>query len=119
MMAPGDVLQGYQQLLKLSNTMLEQAREGLWDDLVANESTYVRNVESMARNQDPGALPAALRVQIRALIKQILDNEVLLKTLLAERMDELRSLVQTTSQQQKVTSAYGRFSNKVLYPGNL
>ena len=113
-----DLLQGYQQLLKLSNAMLAQAKEGQWDELIACEMTYLRNVESVARDQDTSALTSGLRMQIRPMLKQVLDNENEIKGLLAHRMDELRALVQTTSQQQKVTSAYGRISNQVLYPGN-
>jgi len=119
MTAHVDVLQGYQALLKLSNLMLAQARSGLWDELIANEAAYVRSVESVARDQDTGVLPSAVRLQLRPLIKQVLDNELILRDMVAQRMDELRSLVHTTSQQQKITSAYGGLSSKVLYPGNL
>lgn len=114
-----DLLHDYHELLKLSDFMLAQARSGSWDELVANEATYLRSVKDIAYNLDNTALPSALRIQLRSLIKQILDNEVLIKELIAQRMEELRTLVLTTSQQQKVTAAYGRLSNDVLYPQNL
>jgi flagellar protein FliT len=114
-----DLLKGYQQLLALSNRMLEQAQKSEWDELIAHEQTYVRLVENVARDQDTRTLPAQLQFQIRPLLKQVLDNETVLRNLLATRMEELRSLVQTSTQQQKVTSAYGRLSNNVLYPNNI
>lgn len=114
-----DLLIGYQQLLALSNHMLEQAQSSEWDELIAHEQKYVRLVESVARDQDTKALPAQLQFQIRPLLKQVLDNETVLRNLLATRMEELRTLVQTTTQQQKLTSTYGRLSNNVLYPNNL
>ncbi len=48
-----------------------------------------------------------------------MDNELEIKQLMATRMEELRSLVQQTTQQQKVTNAYGRFSSQVLSPSDL
>ncbi|WP_261388021.1 flagellar protein FliT [Candidatus Pantoea soli] len=119
MSAHDDLVQGYQQLLKLSNTMLAQARDGLWDELVAAETTYVSRVMHLAGDRDASALPAALRLQLRPMLKQVMDNEVEIRQRLAARMEELRSLVQQTSQQQKVTHAYGRFSSQVLYPNDL
>ncbi|MCZ4058144.1 flagella biosynthesis regulatory protein FliT [Pantoea sp. LMR881] len=113
-----DLLQGYQQLLKLSNAMLAQAKQGQWDDLIACEMTYLRSVESVARDQDISGFTSKQQMQIRPLLKQVLDNENELKGLLFGRMDELRSLVQTTTQQQKVTSAYGRLSGNILYPSD-
>ncbi|KTR88518.1 flagella biosynthesis regulatory protein FliT [Pantoea dispersa] len=119
MTSDSDLLQGYQRLLSLSNQMLKQARQGHWDDLVASEAAYVSSVKHVAHDRDTSALPAALRVQLRPMLKQVMDNELEIKQLMATRMEELRSLVQQTTQQQKVTNAYGRFSSQVLYPSDL
>lgn len=118
-MTTQDLLLGYQQLLTLSDTMLTLARQGLWDELVTHETAYVRSVESVACANSTSALPAALRREIHPVLQQILHHETEIKALLMQRMDELRILVQTTSQQQKVHSAYGQLSNQVLYPTSL
>ena len=55
--------------------MLAQARGGQWDDLIACEMTYLRNVESVTRDQDTNALSSGLRLKIRPMLKQVLDNE--------------------------------------------
>lgn len=111
-----DLLKGYQQLMALSNRMLVLAQNAEWDELIAHEHTYVRLVENVAIDQDTSAFPAQLQYQIRPLLERVLDNESVILELLAARMEELRALVQTTAQQHKVASAYGRLSNSVLYP---
>ncbi|AIX73350.1 flagella biosynthesis regulatory protein FliT [Mixta calida] len=113
-----DVLRRYQQLLMLSNTMLSLAKQGQWDALIGHEVGYLQAVESISHAVDAAALPAAAQAQIRPLLRQLLDNETLIKSLLANRMDELRTLVNQGSQQQNITSAYGRFSGNILYPSD-
>ncbi|MDU4093593.1 MAG: flagella biosynthesis regulatory protein FliT [Pantoea sp.] len=111
-----DLLRRYQQLLMLSNTMLTLAKQSQWDQLIGHEVGYVQAVESVTQAVAATALPAALQTQIRPLLTQLLENETLIKTLLTNRMEELRALVDQGNQQKNVTSAYGRFSGNVLYP---
>ncbi|MBW1212680.1 flagellar protein FliT [Pantoea allii] len=113
---PLELLKGYQQLLTLSNAMLEHARQGQWDELLSCESTYISSVERVARDNDADILSALQRAQIRPLLEQILRNETTLKTLLGERMHELRSLVTTSTQQQNVMTSYGNMAGNILYP---
>jgi len=112
------LLQGYQRLLALSNVMLKLAQQGQWDELIGHEMNYVCMVESVARDQDGSALPSLLQAQIRPLLKQVIDNETLLKNMLAVRMNELRTLVGQTTKQQNLTTAYGSFSGNVLFPSD-
>ncbi|WP_394550552.1 flagella biosynthesis regulatory protein FliT [Pantoea sp. SGAir0180] len=113
---PLELLKGYQHLLTLSNAMLENARQGQWDELLSCESTYVSSVERVARDNDASALSALQRAQIRPVLEQILKNETTLKTLLGERMSELRSLVTTSTQQHNIVSSYGKMAGNILYP---
>lgn len=114
-----DLLRRYQQLLMLSNTMLALAKQSQWDELIGHEVGYVQAVESVTLAMAGASLPAALQTQIRPLLKQLLDNENLIKSLLVSRMDELRTMVNQGNQQKNVTSAYGRFSGNVLHPSDL
>ncbi|SFU07079.1 flagellar protein FliT [Kosakonia arachidis] len=113
------LLHHYQQLLVTSRAMLNLAKEGRWDELIEHEVKYVNAVEKIAQSQDTGEVAPQLQAQIRPLLKQILDNEVVLKTLLNERMDELRTLVRQTSQQHNLHSTYGRLSGNILFPNEI
>ncbi|HDS6850311.1 flagella biosynthesis regulatory protein FliT [Enterobacter cancerogenus] len=113
------LLQHYQQLLKTSTTMLALTKAGRWDDLIAYEVDYLTAVEKLTLFQDASDIPAAMQAQIRPILRQILDNEVELKTLLQQRMEELRALVGQTSRQHNLNATYGRLSGNVLYPTDL
>ncbi|WP_238085067.1 MULTISPECIES: flagella biosynthesis regulatory protein FliT [Pseudescherichia] len=113
------LLQHYQQLLLTSNMMLNLAKEGRWDELIQHELSYITAVEKLTQLQDTADTAPAIQGRLRPLLKQILDNEVELKTLLHQRMDELRTLVGQTSRQQNLNSTYGRLSGNILFPSEL
>lgn len=109
----------YQQLLATSRTMLNLAKKGHWDELISYELGYVTSVEKLTQFQDSSEAAPHVQAQIRPMLKQILDNEVLLKTLLNQRMDELRTLVGQTSRQHNLNSTYGRLSGNILFPNEM
>lgn len=113
------LLQHYQQLLKTSTTMLVLTRAGRWDELIDYEVEYLTSVEKLTMFQDASEIPPHIQTQIRPILKQILDNEVELKTMLQQRMDELKALVGQTSRQHNLNSTYGRLSGNVLFPTDL
>lgn len=113
------LLHHYQQLLITSCTMLNLARDSRWDDLIQHELEYVTAVEKLTQFQDASEIAPHIQGQIRPILKQILDNEVELKTLLHQRMEELRTLVGQTSRQHNINSAYGRLSGNILFPSEL
>ncbi|WLI77528.1 flagella biosynthesis regulatory protein FliT [Kosakonia sp. H02] len=113
------LLHHYQQLLVTSRTMLSLAKEGRWDELIEHELGYVTSVESLTQFQDSTDAAPHMQAQIRPLLKQILDNEVILKQLLNQRMDELRTLVGQTSRQHNLHSTYGRLSGNILFPNEI
>nr|WP_318381223.1 flagella biosynthesis regulatory protein FliT [uncultured Enterobacter sp.] len=113
------LLHHYQQLLITSCTMLNLAKDGRWDDLIQHELGYITAVEKLTQFQDSSDIAPAVQAQVRPLLKQILDNELELKTLLHQRMEELRTLVGQTSRQHNLNSTYGRLSGNILYPSEL
>lgn len=113
------LLHHYQQLLITSCTMLNLARDGRWDELIEHELGYITAVEKLTQFQDSGDVAPAVQAQVRPLLKQILDNEIELKSLLHRRMEELRTLVGQTSRQHNLNSTYGRLSGNILYPSEL
>ncbi|AMO48366.1 flagellar protein FliT [Kosakonia oryzendophytica] len=113
------LLHHYQQLLVVSRTMLSLAKEGRWDELIEHEIGYVKAVEQLTQFQDASEIAPQMQAQIRPLLQQILDNEVVLKLLLNQRMDELRTLVGQTSRQHNLHSTYGRLSGNILFPNEI
>ncbi|WP_311775534.1 flagellar protein FliT [Enterobacter sp. RIT637] len=49
----------------------------------------------------------------------MLSNEVELKALLHQRMEELKALVGQTSRQHNLNATYGRLSGNILLPNDL
>lgn len=113
------LLHHYQQLLLTSNMMLNLAKEGRWDELIQHELSYISAVEKLTQLQDTADTATTIQGLLRPLLKQILDNEVELKTLLHMRMEELRTLVGQTSRQHNLNSTYGRLSGNILFPSEL
>lgn len=109
-----ETLLSYQQLVKLSQSMLSLAVDGKWNDLIDCEMNYLQTVEQVTKIP-ASTLPNGLQSQIRVAIKEILDNESQLKSLLNGRMDELRDLVDSSTNQRNISSSYGKLSSNILY----
>ncbi|UYU30622.1 flagella biosynthesis regulatory protein FliT [Siccibacter colletis] len=108
-------LNNWHALHALSNTMLNLAHSGKWDELIEQEVKYVTLVETIARNPvSPGNI--VHQEQARQLLTKVLGNEAELRTLLQQRMDELRELIDQTGRQKSVSTTYGKLSGNILFP---
>ncbi|WP_075182068.1 flagellar protein FliT [Pantoea sp. 1.19] len=108
----------YQQALALSEELLALARTGEWDRLVNEEMRYLNAIEHLTRQQEVATLPADQQRQVRPILRALIANESTLRTLLTQRLDELRGLVEQQSRQQSVNHAYGSLAGNILYPGS-
>jgi flagellar protein FliT len=106
----------YQQLLVQSQVMLNNARKGLWDELIASEMDYVNAVHELTQFMGDVKLSVQMQEQLRPVLRAILDNESEVKRLLQIRMDELAILVGQSSIQQSVLTAYGKQGGQILAP---
>ncbi|MCT4706636.1 flagella biosynthesis regulatory protein FliT [Enterobacteriaceae bacterium H11S18] len=106
----------YQQLLEQSKVMLHNAREGMWDELIASEVDYVKAVHDLTESMRDIRLSTQIQDQLRPTLRTLLENETEVKHLLKMRMDELSKLVGQTSIQQSVLSAYGKQGGQILAP---
>ncbi|WP_459625847.1 flagellar protein FliT, partial [Enterobacter hormaechei] len=61
-------------------------------------------------------LTRSIQDLVAGYIKQTLDNEQLLKTLLQQRLDELSNLIGQSTRQKTLNNAYGRLSGMLLVP---
>ncbi|HCH40248.1 flagella biosynthesis regulatory protein FliT [Leclercia sp. J807] len=113
------LLQHYQHLLTTSASMLALSKSGRWDELITFEVKYLTAVEKLTHFQDANEIAPHIQAQIRPMLRQIIDNEIELKALLQQRMDELRTLVGHSSRQHNLNATYGRLSGNILFPTDI
>ncbi|AEG98073.1 MULTISPECIES: flagella biosynthesis regulatory protein FliT [Klebsiella] len=113
------LLAAYQQIHTLSSQMIALARAGQWEALVEMQFAYVTAVEKTAEFTGKAGPSLALQEMLNAKLKQIIDNEGVLKGLLQQRMEQLKTLIDQSTRQNAVNTAYGQFDDRSLLLGEL
>lgn len=113
------LLAAYQQIHTLSSQMIALARAGQWEALVEMQFAYVTAVEKTAEFTGKAEPSLALQEMLNAKLKQIIDNEGVLKGLLQQRMEQLKTLIDQSTRQNAVNTAYGQFDDRSLLLGEL
>ncbi|HDS4950228.1 flagella biosynthesis regulatory protein FliT [Klebsiella aerogenes] len=113
------LLAAYQQIHTLSSQMIALARAGQWEALVEMQFAYVTAVEKTAEFTGKAGPSLALQEMLNAKLQQIIDNEGLLKGLLQQRMEQLKTLIDQSTRQNAVNTAYGQFDDRSLLLGEL
>ncbi|EIX9031598.1 flagella biosynthesis regulatory protein FliT [Klebsiella aerogenes] len=113
------LLAAYQQIHTLSSQMIALARAGQWEALVEMQFAYVTAVEKTAEFTGKAGPSLALQEMLNAKLKQIIDNEGVLKGLLQQRMEQLKRLIDQSTRQNAVNTAYGQFDDRSLLLGEL
>lgn len=113
------LLAAYQQIHSLSSQMIALARAGQWEALVEMQFAYVTAVEKTAEFTGKAGPSLALQEMLNAKLKQIIDNEGVLKGLLQQRMEQLKTLIDQSTRQNAVNTAYGQFDDRSLLLGEL
>lgn len=101
-MIPDTPEQRYAELLRLSGLMLEAARQGQWDALVALE---LERADVVAACADP--VPAAIAPRIAEMIAAILGADAQTLALARSWHDELRELLGSLEVERKLQARYG------------
>ncbi|MEH0017059.1 flagella biosynthesis regulatory protein FliT [Citrobacter portucalensis] len=109
-----EVINRWQRIALLSHSLLELAQRGEWDLLLEQEVTYLQSIEVVMEEQTPPGITRSIQDLVAGYIKQTLDNEQLLKTLLQQRLDELSNLIGQSTRQKTLNNAYGRLSGMLL-----
>ena len=113
------LLAAYQQIHTLSSQMIALARAGQWEALVEMQFAYVTAVEKTAEFTGKAGPSLALQEMLNAKLQQIIDNEGILKGLLQQRMEQLKTLIDQSTRQNAVNTAYGQFDDRSLLLGEL
>ncbi|MEC5344865.1 flagellar protein FliT [Brenneria populi] len=114
MNASEPILSLYQQLLALSNECLLLAKQAEWDKLIEFSHRYVTTVEKLSHINENNAVELTEEEQqtVRIVLQRTLRNEQEVKILLQARMRDLKGLMNISSQQHSVNSAYNKFSDR-------
>jgi flagellar protein FliT len=101
------VLSAYERALELTRAMLDAARKGDWDRLVAQEkerSIYVERIRML----DPDPLrDAKSRERKREIIAEMLRGDEQIQALTQDWMHELREVLGNINAQQRPPRASG------------
>ncbi|WCG81863.1 flagella biosynthesis regulatory protein FliT [Pectobacterium sp. A5351] len=119
MMTLQQLLVEYQHLQQLSRHILALATNGSWDEVVEQEIIYIQTVENLSKTPIPENLDSVIQLHFRKILREVIESEAQIKTLLQKRMDELSLLMQTSLKQHNVNSVYGAFSKQGIIPGNI
>lgn len=102
-----DLLERYDEMWRLSQQMLEFARQGDWDRLIELEQSRAAIGESLAAREDESLWRPAEREKKRALIRSILDADTEIKALTQSWMGELQEILGSIDTEKKLHKAYG------------
>ncbi|MDR0219297.1 MAG: flagella biosynthesis regulatory protein FliT [Enterobacteriaceae bacterium] len=104
-----DLLSAYQQILSLSEQMLDLARNEKWDILVDMEIIYLKAVETVTLLSEDSNAPISLQQKLTKILQTVLDNEKETKRLLQKRLNEISDLIKQESCKQLLHDTYGQF----------
>ncbi|MCG8708915.1 flagellar protein FliT [Brenneria sp. 4F2] len=114
MNASEPILSLYQQLLALSNECLLLAKKAEWEKLIDFSHRYITTVEKLSQLNEDNSVELSMEDQqiVRISLQRILNNEQQVNALLQARMSDLKGLMNISSQQHNVNSAYNKFSDR-------
>ncbi|TNV22995.1 flagella biosynthesis regulatory protein FliT [Buttiauxella sp. B2] len=111
-----ELISRWQNVVLLSQSLLELAQRGEWDLLLEQEVAYLQGIEILNTNPIPPETAKSVQDMLQQNLEQILANEQALKNLLQQRLDELSALIGQSSRQQTLNHTYGRLSGQLLVP---
>ncbi|MBJ7220430.1 MULTISPECIES: flagellar protein FliT [unclassified Brenneria] len=116
------MLSGYKSILDISINMLQLAQQADWEKLIELEQLYVNAINELPAITEEQTDKTTLseQQQIQDCLQQILHNESEISRLLKERMEELKTLIGTSSRQKSVNQAYHKFADdESMLPGDI
>lgn len=99
--------QNYEAVAQLAGKMLEAARQGQWDELVALEQQRATVLSELMADAAQGAIPAEVADQVAKLIGGILQTDAESVPLVLAWQDELKGLLGSMGTERKIFQAYG------------
>lgn len=107
MMTPEQVLATYETMTALTTQMVAAARNGDWDQLQVLETHVSGQVVRLRAGGMEVVLDAAGRQRKIAMIKQMLDDDRIIRDLTLPWMARLSALISSSGTERRVVNAYG------------
>ncbi|GLC94524.1 flagellar protein FliT [Cupriavidus sp. TA19] len=101
------VIRGYEELLLISEQMLEAARAGNWDAMSELQQVYVGEVDQLRALGPHPAPSAAERSRRYQLLERILAHDAAIRQIVMPQMSQLEALLGSTRRQRELGQAYG------------
>ena len=101
-----DPLPLYEAVWRQSQQMLETARQGEWDLLIALERSRVVNSSLLIKRESLSNYARGYREKVRELIQEILANDEEIRMLVEPRQRELLNIVGSLNTEKKLHKAY-------------
>lgn len=107
MFAMSPIVRSYEELLVLSEQMLEAARASNWDALTDLQKVYMAEVERLRQLDHSVRFSDDERLRRFNLLERILAFDARIRDLTMPRLAELGSLISNSRRKQELSAAYG------------
>lgn len=101
-----DVVRQYEELLALSDQMIAEADAEDWEQLIADQVTYVSQVEALRAVEADITLSDTQAKAKFAALRRILEQDRDIRERLLNRREQLGRLLSQAGNQRKVARAY-------------
>jgi len=107
MPATPSVIQIYEELVLLSEQMLEAARHGNWDAMIEVQRVYVAQVEALRLKDVQAPATPQARMQHQALLARLLQHDAAIRDLVMPQLERLGALIGNARRRRDISVAYG------------
>lgn len=101
------VVQIYEELVLLSEQMLEAARSGNWDAMTEVQRVYVAQVDALRSTHTQPPATMHERAQRAALLAKLLAHDAAIRNLVMPQLERLGSLMNNARRRRDINEAYG------------
>lgn len=111
MSSQSEVMHCYEQIARLAERMLTQARTGHWDKLPEQEAMYSGMVGHLMLIEPLESLSEAQVARKYQLLSRIISNQAELTSLLKPQLVHLGKALKCLEQQENLQKAYGHVND--------
>lgn len=107
MMNSPQTIAAYETILAITGQMLEAARNGDWDSLVALERDCKKLVEQLIAENGGPPLSSEFQQRKAEIIRKVLADDAEIRNITEPWMARLQNILGNTTREQRLRQAYG------------
>jgi len=111
MMNSPQIIAAYETILAITGQMLEAARNGDWDSLVALEQDCKNQVEQLIAENGGQPLSSQFQQRKAEIIRKVLADDAEIRNITEPWMAQLQNILGNTTREQRLRQAYGPGGN--------